>query len=96
MTPETLSLFSDVLGLLGSFFLAIPAYRYSRKLELVAELQDIYVRELEAGSGEEERAKRVRDLNKKHASTWNAFNHYALMIGIFLLIAAFALKLLSH
>jgi len=87
------SLLADILGLIGSIVLAFPAIRCSSYLKQIESIKRL-VSSNNASVSEKEVGKNLVRIMGSHSSRWNKWDHRLLLLGLILLIAAFAIKVL--
>ncbi len=89
------SLIADILGLVGSIVLAYPAIRFSNFLKHIKNVKEIAAAG-DASEDEKRIGNKLAQIAAMHTSNWNRTDHYLLILGLALLIAAFGLKVICQ
>lgn len=88
------SVLADVLGLLGSLVLAIPAYNYRKYLKLIEDIKTIVSNKEETKNSDNDPGPKLISVLNTHLSSWNNIDHNLIMLGISLLALAFSIKII--
>ncbi len=82
----------NILGLVGSALLAIPALRLSSYLK---EITGVATRARDRATRSKDPGKELVKAMEGHLNRWNRLDHWLLVIGLALLASAFAVPFLD-